>query len=154
VSDGGCSRRVALLIDLEAGLPVDGDIDAARAHLGSCPTCRHQVEATALTVLGLERLADEVRSAEPSPEAWDHLQRRILRETSDRTRVGHLAISHRLLGRGGPAAALPIVPLATACGAPCDPHARPLGSRWAHQRRRPGLVPGGDRSAGSAPVTE
>jgi len=85
VTPRSCHRHQDVLTDLEAGLEVGGhDADRAHAHLEGCEICRRRVEATALAIVGLGRLRAEVEAAEPSPIAWDQLQRRVIGEAAAR----------------------------------------------------------------------
>ncbi len=81
----GCARHLDTLTELEAGFDVPGAVaDRARAHLEGCEVCRHRLEETALAIVGLRRLRVEVEIAEPSAEAWDRLQRRVITEAAER----------------------------------------------------------------------
>ncbi len=100
-----CGHHLERLVDAVAGLGTGGDVDAARRHVESCHRCRERLERTALIVVGLRRLHADLASVEPSPAAWECLQRRVLEEAGDR------AVRHRT----GLAFGLPALSALTAC---------------------------------------
>jgi hypothetical protein len=74
-----CSRNQAALIDLlERRTPASAAL-APLEHLERCLRCKREMEALALTVAALRRLALEARQLEPSGEAWYQLRGRIER---------------------------------------------------------------------------
>jgi hypothetical protein len=85
VTPRGCARHLDALTEIEAGFDVPGAVaERARMHLEGCEVCRHRLEETALAIVGLRRLRAEVEAAEPSAEAWDRLQRRVIAEAAER----------------------------------------------------------------------
>jgi hypothetical protein len=49
----------------------------ALAHLERCARCTEAIETTVLTITALRRMGDELRTVEPSPDAWPRLRARI-----------------------------------------------------------------------------
>lgn len=74
-----CSRHRPLLVDFVDRGEVQPGTVAALRHLDGCGRCTEAIESTLLTITALRRLGDEVRRAEPSPDAWPRLRLRITR---------------------------------------------------------------------------
>jgi hypothetical protein len=55
---------------------------SALDHLGRCANCARDLEVTALAIVGLRRLYDEVGALEPPTDAWDRLRSRITRPSA------------------------------------------------------------------------
>ena len=66
---------------------------AALDHLERCPDCERELAATALVIAALRRLADDVRTAEPSPDSWQQLVTRL-----DRRRPRRAILTSPLAG--------------------------------------------------------
>jgi ribosomal protein L18E len=60
------------------------EVKAALDHLERCSDCERELAATALVIAALRRLADDVRTAEPSPDSWQQLVTRLDRRRSRR----------------------------------------------------------------------
>jgi anti-sigma factor RsiW len=80
-----CSRNQDALIDLlEERTPTAAGF-APLEHLERCPRCEREMEALALTIAALRRLAVEARQLDPSREAWYQLRGRIERPAPPRS---------------------------------------------------------------------
>ena len=90
------THRSALhdFVDHRAGYdPGARDVASALDHLERCPDCERELAATALVIAALRRLADDVGTAEPSPDAWQHLVGRL-----DRRKPRRLFLTSPLAG--------------------------------------------------------
>jgi hypothetical protein len=142
VNGRGCHRHLDVLMDLAAGLEVSGrDAERASSHLEGCQVCRHRVEATALAIVGLTRLRAEVAATEPSADAWDQLQRRVIGEAAERVRPSGRRVLLGLPMLSGLTAGLLTVSLMipVATGGPAS-----SGQLTEPGTRPPGLVTGAD----------
>jgi hypothetical protein len=76
---GRCEEHRGALIDFADTREIRPATAAALEHLGRCPDCARELEVTALAIVGLRRLYDDVRAIEPPGDAWDRLRSRVTR---------------------------------------------------------------------------
>jgi hypothetical protein len=72
-----CARHRPVLVDFVDRGEVGPATGRALAHLERCARCTEAIESTVLTITALRRMGDELRSIEPSPDAWPRLRARI-----------------------------------------------------------------------------
>ena len=88
-----CEQHRGFLLDFADNREVRPETAAALDHLGRCPECSRELEVTALAIVGLRRLYEEVRAIEPPGDAWSRLRARI-----ERPRVATYGLRSPLFG--------------------------------------------------------
>jgi anti-sigma factor RsiW len=153
------THRSALhdFVDRRAGYdPGARDVASALDHLERCPDCERELAATAMVISALRRLADDVGTAEPSPDAWQHLVGRLERRKPRRlfltSPLAGLALSAGLVvAMIAPQLGLEIVqssPESTVGPRPATPEAIVEEQRWLRDRQVTGA-----RSSTAVPAT-
>lgn len=74
-----CEVHRGALIDFADSREIRPTTAPALEHLGRCPDCARELEVTALAIVGLRRLYDDVRAIEPPRDSWTRLRTRIER---------------------------------------------------------------------------
>jgi hypothetical protein len=74
-----CARHRAALLDFVDRRESGPATSAALDHLDRCAACTWELEATALAIMALRRLHDEVAEAEPAADGWGRLRARVTR---------------------------------------------------------------------------
>jgi anti-sigma factor RsiW len=74
-----CEQHRGALLDFADTREVRPATAAALEHLGRCPECVRELEVTALAIVGLRRLYDEVKAIEPPLDTWERLRSRVTR---------------------------------------------------------------------------
>jgi hypothetical protein len=77
--NAGCERNRDVLLDFADRREIRPGTAAALDHLGRCRACARELEVTALAIVGLRRLYDEVSRVEPAGDSWDRLRSRVTR---------------------------------------------------------------------------
>jgi hypothetical protein len=72
-----CEQHRDALLDFADTREIRPATAAALEHLSRCSVCARELEITALAIVGLRRLYDDVRAIEPPGDAWDRLRTRI-----------------------------------------------------------------------------
>jgi anti-sigma factor RsiW len=72
-----CDHHREALLDFVDRREVSPGTGAALDHLARCEECVQELEITALAIVGLRRLYDEVAAVEPPVDAWARLRKRI-----------------------------------------------------------------------------
>jgi hypothetical protein len=88
-----CEQHRDALLDFADSREIRPATAAALEHIGRCHDCARQLEVTALAIVGLRRLYEEVRAIEPPGDSWTRLRTRI-----DRPRVATYSLRSPLLG--------------------------------------------------------
>jgi anti-sigma factor RsiW len=74
-----CEHHRSALLDFADTREIQPATAAALEHLGRCPECVAELEVTTLTIVGLRRLYEDVRTIEPPTDAWERLRSRVTR---------------------------------------------------------------------------
>jgi hypothetical protein len=74
-----CESHRGALLDFVDRREVRPATASALDHLGRCTDCARELEVTALAIVGLRRLYDEVAGLEPPIDAWERLRSRVTR---------------------------------------------------------------------------
>ncbi len=97
-----CTTHRAILLDFVDRGERGPLTPAAFDHVDRCPACRHELEAIALTITALRRLAAETAGKDPSPAAWMRLRRRLepprVSRSQVRATIAGLVTSAALVG--------------------------------------------------------
>lgn len=72
-----CRRYQDVLLDLAEVQVAAPGVDEALAHLDRCEACERDLAQTAIVVSALRRIRDDMRAAEPGPDAWPRLRARV-----------------------------------------------------------------------------
>lgn len=72
-----CRRYQDVLLDLAEVQFAAPGVDDALAHLDRCEACERDLAQTAIVVSALRRIRDDMRAAEPGPDAWPRLRARV-----------------------------------------------------------------------------
>jgi hypothetical protein len=74
-----CESHRGALLDFVDRREIGPATASALDHLGRCTDCARELEVTALAIVGLRRLYDEVTGLEPPTDAWERLRSRVTR---------------------------------------------------------------------------
>ena len=77
-----CEEFQGTLLDFADTREIRPATAAALDHLGRCRDCVRDLEVTALAIVGLRRLYEDVRSIEPPTDAWERLRYRVVRPST------------------------------------------------------------------------
>ena len=98
----GCRRHRDALVDFIDRRAIGPLTASALDHLSRCRACERELESTALAIAALRRRYEEMRTAEPRPDAWLRLRSRIDRPRTAlwrwRTTMAGIAVSAGLVG--------------------------------------------------------
>jgi hypothetical protein len=74
-----CEQHRDALLDFVDRREIAEATGPALDHLSRCSDCIRELEMTALAIVGLRRLYDDIRSVEPPTYAWERLRARVTR---------------------------------------------------------------------------
>lgn len=95
-----CADHRSVLLDFVDRRERSAATPAALAHLDRCRACEQELAGAALTIAALRRLHATLADAEPEPDAWLRLRRRVTRPVDPwrwRATLGGLATSAMLV---------------------------------------------------------
>jgi hypothetical protein len=72
-----CDQHMGALLDFVDRREIRPGTGPALDHLGRCATCARELEVTALAIVALRRLYQDVAAIEPPVDAWARLRSRI-----------------------------------------------------------------------------
>jgi hypothetical protein len=156
-----CSRHRPVLVDFVDRGEVSPATGRALAHLERCARCTEAIESTVLTLTALRRMGDELRSVEPSADAWPRLRARITgwRRPAAMSPLAGIAMSMAIVAvmimpfRLGPAGAIyRSTPTARATAPAVDLHDQQIEAAYLAGSRRASPSDGDAADVGSLPM--